>query len=45
MVGIKEGFVSFVEDDINYINTVPSEIREKMHIIIEEIKSGKRIIQ
>ena len=45
MVGIKEGFVSFVEDDINYINTVPSEIREKMHTIIEEIKSGKRVIQ
>ena len=45
MVGIKEGFVTFVEDDPNYLNTVPSEIQKKMHIIIEEIKSGKREIK
>ena len=45
MVGIKEGFVTFVEDDPNYLNTVPSEIRDKMHIIIEEIKSGEREIK
>lgn len=40
MVGIKEGYITFVEDDQNYIKTVPQEIRNKMHNIIEEIKSG-----
>lgn len=41
MVGIKEGFVNFIEDDENYISTVPSEIRSKMHTLIEDIKNGK----
>lgn len=45
MVGIKEGFITFVENDENYINTVPADIRDKMHNIIEEIKSGKKEIK
>lgn len=40
MVGIKEGFITFVEDDENYIKTVPQEIRNQMHHLIEDIKSG-----
>lgn len=39
-VGVKEGFIIFVEDDENYIKTVPQEIRTKMHNLIEKINSG-----
>ena len=45
MVGIKEGFVDFVQDDENYITTVPAEIREEMKILVSDIKDGKRIIK
>ena len=45
MVGIKEGFVDFVQDDENYISTVPAEIREEMKILVSDIKDGKRIIK
>lgn len=38
-VGIKEGFITFVEDDENYIKTVPQEIRTKMHDLINELKN------
>lgn len=41
MVGIKEGFVDFVQDDPNYINTVPADIREKMSSLLKDIRSGK----
>ncbi len=40
MVGIKEGFVDFVQDDPNYINTVPAEIREKMKNLLDELRAG-----
>lgn len=45
MVGMKEGFINFVQDDPNYISTVPAEIREKMAALISDIKSGKIVIQ
>lgn len=41
MVGIKEGFVDFVQDDPNYINTVPAEIRNTMQELLNNIKTGK----
>ena len=41
MVGIKEGFVDFVQDDENYINTVPEEIRNVMSSLLNDIKTGK----
>lgn len=44
MVGIKEGFVDFIQDDPNYISTVPEDVREKMGNLISEIKSGKKNI-
>ena len=41
MVGIKEGFVDFVQDDPNYIKAVPQDIREKMASLLSDIRSGK----
>ncbi|MCR4578815.1 MAG: BMP family ABC transporter substrate-binding protein [Treponema sp.] len=40
MVGIKEGFVDFIQDDPNYISTVPEDIRAKMASLLEDIRSG-----
>ncbi len=45
MVGIKEGFVDFVQDDPNYIKTVPEDIRETMAALIADIRSGKAEIK
>ena len=45
MVGIKEGFVDFVQDDPNYIKTVPEEIRKTMAELLNDIRSGKREIK
>ena len=45
MVGIKEGFVDFVQDDPNYINTVPADIRETMKNLVDNIRAGKIEIQ
>ena len=45
MVGIKEGFVDFVQDDPNYIKTVPEDIRNKMADLIADIRSGKTEIK
>lgn len=39
-VGLKEGFVRFIEDNPNYIKSVPEEIRSKLSKAIEDIKSG-----
>jgi simple sugar transport system substrate-binding protein len=41
MVGIKEGFVDFVQDDPNYIKTVPEDIRAKMAPLLADIRAGK----
>lgn len=41
MVGIKEGFVDFVQDDPNYIKTVPEDVRAKMAALLADIRVGK----
>ncbi|SFI75680.1 simple sugar transport system substrate-binding protein [Treponema bryantii] len=41
MVGIKEGYVDFVQDDPNYIKAVPADIREKMSKLVSDLRSGK----
>ena len=41
MVGIKEGFVDFVQDDPNYIKTVPEDVRETMKKLVDDIRAGK----
>ena len=45
MVGIKEGFVDFVQDDPLYIQTVPEDIRGVMAALIADIRSGKTEIK
>ena len=45
MVGIKEGFVDFVQDDPLYIQTVPADVREKMKSLLDDIRSGKTEIK
>ena len=39
-VGIKEGFVDFVQDDPLYIQNVPDDVRKKIGEVIESIKDG-----
>ena len=39
-VGIKEGFVDFVQDDPLYIQNVPEAVRKKIGEVIESIKDG-----
>ena len=45
MFGVKEGFVDFVQDDPLYLSTVPVGVRAKMTALVDDIKSGKTIIQ
>ena len=45
MVGIKEGFVDFVQDDPLYLQAVPQDIREKMSALLEDIRLGKTEIK
>ncbi len=45
MVGIKEGFVDFVQDDPNYIKTVPEDVRKKMADLLADIRAGKTEIK
>lgn len=44
-VGIKDGFVDFVQDNPLYISTVPEDVRNTMSKMINDIKSGALIIQ
>lgn len=43
--GFTDGYFEFVEDDPNYINTVPEEIRNKMHILVKGITEGTIVIE
>lgn len=45
MVGIKEGYVNFIEDSPNYIATVSQENRTKMSKLLEDIKTGNVTIK
>lgn len=40
MVGIKEGFVDFIQDNPSYISTVPQNIRDIMKELIQNITNG-----
>lgn len=39
-VGISDGYVDFIQNDDNYINTVDQSIRHKLQQKIDDIKSG-----
>jgi simple sugar transport system substrate-binding protein len=39
-LGVKDGYVDFIQDDPAYIRAVPPELRERQAAIIEGIRSG-----
>ena len=45
MLGVKDGFVDFVQDDPLYVSTVPASIRTKMADIVDSIRDGSLTIQ
>lgn len=45
MVGIKEGFVDFIQDDPNYIAAVPQDVRERVAVLVNQIRDGEREIK
>ena len=45
MLGVKDGFVDFVQDDPLYVSTVPAAIRTKMADIVDSIRDGSLTIQ
>lgn len=44
-VGIIDGFVDFVQDDPNYIATVPAEYRAVMADLVSKIRKGELVIE
>jgi basic membrane lipoprotein Med (substrate-binding protein (PBP1-ABC) superfamily) len=44
MLGVKDGYVDFIQDDPLYESTVPADVRGKMAQLVEDIKSGKTTI-
>lgn len=45
VVGVKEGYVDFVQDDQIYLDTVPSDVRAKLSTLVDSIKDGSLIIE
>lgn len=41
----KGGYVEFITDDPNYINTIPADLREKQQAVIDSIVSGSLILE
>ncbi len=39
-VGIKEGYITFIQDDPLYIKTVPEQIRSKISSLVDQFKAG-----
>lgn len=44
-VGLKEGFIEFVQDNPLYISTIPENIRNTMAKVVDDIKNGVVTIQ
>ncbi len=40
VVGLKEGYITFIQDDELYIQTVPQDVREKMQELVLGLKDG-----
>ena len=45
MLGVKEGYVDFIQDDPLYEETVPEDVRLEMAKLLEAIKSGNKEIK
>ncbi|MBI9100869.1 MAG: BMP family ABC transporter substrate-binding protein [Spirochaetales bacterium] len=41
----KDGYVKFISDDPDYINTVPEEIRVKQQVLVDKITQGELILE
>lgn len=41
----RDGYIEFVTDDPNYINTVPADLREKLQTVIDSIVSGSLVLK
>ena len=39
-VGIKEGYIEFIQDDPLYISTVPQNVRSKVAAVVDSLKKG-----
>lgn len=44
MFGMKDGFVDFIQDDPNYLSTVPQDVQKKMAELVDGIKNGTIVI-
>jgi simple sugar transport system substrate-binding protein len=40
-VGMKEGYIQFVNDDPFYLKNVPQNIRDQMNELVNKIKTGE----
>ncbi len=45
MVGLKEGFIEFLQDDPIYKKNVPESIQRKMENIINQLKTGTLVLE
>ena len=45
MLGVKEGYVDFVQDDPLYEQTVPKDVRNQMAALLTKIQKGELVIQ
>ena len=45
MLGVKDGFVDFIQDDPLYVSTVPANVRSKMAALVDSIRDGSLTIQ
>jgi riboflavin transport system substrate-binding protein len=44
-LGTKDGYIEFITDDVNYINTIPADLREKQQAVIDSITSGALVLE
>ncbi|MBR5866819.1 MAG: BMP family ABC transporter substrate-binding protein [Spirochaetaceae bacterium] len=43
-VGIREGYIDFIQDDPEYIKIIPEDIRKKMETVVSSIKDGSLLL-
>jgi basic membrane lipoprotein Med (substrate-binding protein (PBP1-ABC) superfamily) len=44
IMGVKDGYVDFIQDDPLYIESVPEAIRSKQAAMIERIRNGELVL-
>ncbi len=43
-VGMKEGYIQYIQDDPIYLDTVPEDIRKQMSTLVDDLISGKKVL-